>query len=204
MIKRLLSVLTVLMVATACGTVATPEPSVSEANTQPAVTQVAAAATKTPVPPTSTPVPPTATPTTVPTEAPTAAPTDVPAAQSSGEYGEGDPQKFAVDNFASAERGKALFNQTLDVDGVEWACATCHNYDSEETKIGPGLLNVRNRALTRVEGQGPYTYIYNSIIHSQDYIVTGYEEGTKMPIYEGVLNNSQVYDLIAYLLTLVP
>lgn len=198
MIQRFLVTLTVLMVAAACGTVATPEP---QAVATEEVTRVAAVATNTPVPPTvapptSTPVPPTI----APTEAPTVAPTEAVSA-SSGEYGEGDPQKFAVDNFADTKRGEALFNQNFEVDGIGWMCSTCHNVDSEVMKIGPGLLNIRDRALTRVAGEGPYTYLYNSIIHSQDYIVEGFEAGTKMPAYEGILTNSQVYDLIAYLLT---
>jgi len=197
------------VLAAACGTVATPifkiteQPQLVEAGS----TIIAQAATATPQP-SPTPLPPTATPepTFTPTSEPTAVPTEAPQtdenAIGSPAYGANDPQKFTVDNFGSASRGEALFNQTFEVAGAPWACSTCHNVAGDEAKIGPSLYNVATRALTRVEGEGPYTYLYNAIVNPQTYIVPGFETGTLMPNFTGVLSNSQVADLIAYLLTL--
>jgi cytochrome c2 len=195
--------------AAACGTVATPvfkitdQPEAVEAGS----TVVAQAATATPMP-SATPIPPTSTPepTFTPTSEPTAAPTETPQAADNTiggpAYGANDPQKFTVDNFGSASRGETLFNQTFEIDGAQWACSTCHNVAGDEVKIGPSLYGVSTRALTRVEGEGPYTYLYHSILNPQAYIVPEFEGGTMMPNFSSVLSNSQVTDLIAYLLTL--
>jgi cytochrome c553 len=216
MLRNLLALSVVFLVA-ACGTVAEPvfrQPqTVAEADTGESVA-VAATPTPTPVPPTATPVPPTATP--VPTLEPTAVPTEAPTQEAStgavvigsADYGADDVHKFAVDNFANAARGEALFAQTLEVNEQQWACATCHSVADNSVKIGPSLRNVGLTALTRVEGEGPYTYLYNSILHSQAYVVPQFVGMTMMPIYgsengsPATLNNSQVYDLIKYLLTL--
>ena len=214
MLRYLLALSLVFLVA-ACGTVAEPvfrQPqTVAEANTG---ESVAAPPTATPIPPTATPIPPTATP--IPTLEPTPVPTEAPTQEASTsevviggpDYGADDVHKFAVDNFANAARGEALFLQTLEVNEQQWACATCHSVADDSVKIGPSLRNVGLRALTRVEGEGPYTYLYNSILHSQAYIVPEFVGMTMMPVYgsengsPAALNNTQVYDLIRYLLTL--
>lgn len=195
----------------ACGTVADP---VFKITPQVEVVQAGAGTTVAIVPtatqlPTATPVPSTATPapTLAPTAEATAAPTEAVSSAvviGSAEYGATDPKKFLVDSFGDATRGEALFAQTFVVDEIEWACSTCHNVVGDEEKIGPSQWNVGEHALTRVEGEGPYTYLYNSIYNSQLYIVPGYEDKTHMPIFgeNNILTDSQIYDLVRYLLTL--
>ncbi len=216
MLRKIMMIMSVAVFAVACGTVA--EPVFNAVVEAPADGEaVAAVASPTVAPATATPVPPTATPPLEPTLAPTEAPTEeaTEAAVSGGDiviggadYGADDPHKFAVDNFADAARGEALFNQQLEVNEQQWACATCHSVADETVKIGPSQLNVGIHALTRVEGEPPYTYLYNSILNSQAYIVPEFVGMTLMPHYgeaDGVpatLTNSQVYDLIKYLLTL--
>lgn len=211
--KRLLLV-TALSVAAAavagCGTI---PPAVFEITATPAVVQgegvVVQLATATPRP-TNTPLPTnTPVPTSTPTPEPTPEPTVTPEEPAGGElviggpnFGADDPLKFSVDNFGNAARGEALFNQTLNIDGAEWACSTCHAVVGDEVKIGPSLYNVALRAGERVPGEGPYTYLFNSIHAPQAYIVPEFVGMTLMPNYENVLTASQIYDLIAYLLTL--
>jgi len=189
----------------ACGTIpeplfrVTPEVQVVERADGQAV---AAVASPTPLPPTSTPIPPTSTPTPTATPEPTAAPTQ---AEAAAPAASDDPKAFFV-QLANAQRGETLFNQTIDA--VGFACATCHNIVGDEVKIGPSLYGIPQRAAERVPGEGPYTYLYNSIHNSQAYIVPGFEQAVHMPHYAGqdgspvVLSDAQIYDLVAYLMTL--
>ncbi|MCS6837082.1 MAG: cytochrome c [Anaerolineae bacterium] len=107
---------------------------------------------------------------------------------------------------ANPQRGEALFSQYIDA--VGFACSTCHNVVGDEVKIGPSLYGIPQRAAERVPGEGPYTYLYNSIHNSQAYIVPGFENAVHMPHYAGldgspvVLSDAQIYDLVAYLMTL--
>lgn len=211
--KRILLMAALSLAATAAAGCGTIPPAVFEITATPAIVRdgqtVVQLATSTPRPtntplPTSTPVP-TSTPTPEPTPEPTVAVEE----STGGEiviggpnFGADDPLKFSVDNFGNAARGELLFNQTLNIDGAEWACSTCHAVIGDEVKIGPSLHNIALRAGERVAGEGPYTYIYNSIHASQAYIVPEFVGMTLMPNYENVLTASQIYDLTAYLLTL--
>ncbi|MBI1281294.1 MAG: c-type cytochrome [Anaerolineaceae bacterium] len=187
----------------ACGTVATPVWSEQAQGTQSALvatanhlTEIAPTATATPVPtetptgaPTATPIP--ATPTEVPTEVPTATvepPTAVPQQATSGEV-TGDPEK-----------GKEYFNMVRPE--VDFACATCHHYDTEAQLIGPGLLNVSVRAASRVPGESAYEYIHTSIVNPGAFVVPGYPDGLMPKTYKDVWTEEQINDIIAYLFTL--
>ena len=206
MTRIILMVFTALLIA-ACGTVPTPvfEAPPATATAAPDGEAVAAVASSTPIPATatSTPVPPTST----ATEAPTEAPTEEAEAAPAQDLGANDPLKFFVD-LASASNGEALFNQNFETSSGVWACTQCHNIDIDEVKIGPSLLGIPAHAATRVEGEGPYTYIYNSIAQSQAYIVSGFENMVMMPHYgtddsgATILTQAQIYDLVAYLMTL--
>lgn len=187
----------------ACGTIATPVWSEQAQGTEAALastaeqmTAHAPTATATLVPtdaPTNTPAPTeaAATATEAPTDAPTAtveAPTAVPQQAASSEV-TGDPVK-----------GKEYFNTVRSE--VNFACATCHHFDSETQLIGPGLLNVSVRAETRVPGETAYQYIHNSIINPGAYVVEGYPDGLMPRTYKDVWTEEQLNDIIAYLFTL--
>lgn len=186
----------------ACGTIATPVWSEQAKGTEAALlvtaeqmTANAPTATATLVPtevptnaPAATAIPATAT--DVPTEAPTAtveAPTAAPQQASAGISG--DPEK-----------GKEYFN-TVRTE-VNFACATCHHFDSETQLIGPGLLNIGTRAETRVAGESATEYIHNSIVNPGAYVVEGYPDGLMPRTYKDVWTEEQLNDIIAYLFTL--
>lgn len=196
MIRKILAICTLLLLA-ACGNIATPVYDAPTATPTLVPTtgseQVAAQPTATTIPPTDVPTAaPTEVPTQVPTEAPTAAPTEAP-----------DTVKVFVD-LASASNGSRLFHEVeYDTDQGVWKCETCHNTEGDEIKIGPSQFGLINRAGTRIPGTGPYTYIYNSIRESQAFIVPGFEDAAKMPHFtKEILKDSEVYDIIAYLVTL--
>jgi len=228
-INRLFALLSVSALAlAACGTPASPAylpTSTSPSNASSSIIDssgVAAQPTATVIPPTETPVPPTATPTEEPTAEPTAEPTDEPAAEPTEETADAEAAdsgqaagpideareadiEFFV-SLASASEGDTLFHETLALsDGQVWACSNCHNVEEDVAGVGPSLIGINERAGSRVEGEGPLTYMYNSIYNSQAYLVPEFaDQAQHMPIYgeTGELTDQQIYNLIAYLQTL--
>ncbi len=202
----LAALLVIALAVAACGTPATPVPNSSTLDAQAALTADAAAgtvvaATNTPIPPTETPteLPPTATPTEAPTEAP---PEEEAEAEEPADTEQQDPLVLLISRFGDPVRGQQLFNTSYDTALGEYMCATCHLVDSDDALIGPGLLNLPERAAERVEGQPAEVYIYRSIIHPNEYVVEGFAEGLMPGNYEELLNDQDLYDLSAYLLSL--
>lgn len=202
------------VVASGCGTIATPEWAAEAQATQvalastsehltaiaPTATPVPATATatllpptSTPVPATPTPVPPTATPEPTVAAPPTLAPTEVAAAGPTGD----------------AANGQVIFGTQYTLpDGSAWACSSCHSITPDEARlIGPGLWNIALRAESRVPGQSAADYLHASIVHPQDFIAPVRDGepawALNMPMGFGdVLTPQEVDDLVAYLFTL--
>ena len=81
-----------------------------------------------------------------------------------------------------AEKGKEVFQQ----------CGVCHNADSEDKKMGPGLKGLfKKDKLTN--GKKPTEANIRAKID---------EGGSGMPAYKDMLGDSEKDDLIAYLKTL--
>lgn len=187
----------VLMVVLAgCGTLATPVFRASTA-TPVAVVQANNAQSASTQQSTRTPTDePTATipATDIPTEAPTSTPTVEPTEQ---------VISSPIDRLVASRdpsEGEALFNILQGATG--FACSTCHRVDSEQQLIGPGLLNIGSRAISRIEGQSPAEYIYNSIINPNEYIVEGFTEGVMPANWSDVYSDPEIYSIVAYLMTL--
>ena len=92
---------------------------------------------------------------------------------------------------STATSGHQLF-QTL-------GCASCHGNNGEGGR-GPALLGVFNSQVQLASGQtvhGDESYIRESILNPQAKIVAGY--GPIMPTFQGVVNEEQMVQLIAYL-----
>ncbi len=80
------------------------------------------------------------------------------------------------------EKGKEVFQQ----------CAVCHNADSDEKKMGPGLKGLfKKDKLTN--GKKPTEANIRSKID---------EGGNGMPAYKDMLSDQEKDDLVAYLKTL--
>ena len=72
-------------------------------------------------------------------------------------------------------------------------CAVCHYDNSEQKKIGPGLKGIAKRGTFSVNG--------NKI--SDETLKAWIENGDQlMPPFKGVLEPSQIKDVIAYVKTL--
>lgn len=204
----------------ACGTIATPvweteeavvSDELAEGEAEAEVTEIAVEPTQveptevppteTPLPPTATPLPPTATevPPTVP---PTAEATEV-ATEAVEQTAEGGEEGAAVnpEDIGDPEAGAALF-VTGDVGVGATACNTCHFADQEMALVGPGLLGLPERAGNRVPGKDAVTYIRESIVNPNAYVVEGFFESVMPQTYGQVLSEEQINNLVAYLLTL--
>lgn len=198
-IKIVLAMILSLMV-TACGSVAQPQPLVTNTPLPEGAVAIIPTNTPTSIPPTAT-TEPTLPPTETPT--PTEEPTEEATAETAQESAPSD-QYSVLASFGSASKGEALFQEVFETSQGPFSCFTCHNVDSELQKIGPGLLNVPEKAKTRIDGYSAAQYLYESILHPGDYLVEGFEQAPlSMPDnYSTLLTDTQVYDLVAYLLTL--
>ena len=81
-----------------------------------------------------------------------------------------------------AAKGKEVFDQ----------CVVCHNADSAEQKIGPGLKGLFKKAKL-ANGKAPTETNVRAKID---------EGGNGMPAYKDILSDQEKNDVIAYLKTL--
>ena len=82
----------------------------------------------------------------------------------------------------TAAKGKEVFDQ----------CSVCHNADSTDKKIGPGLKGLFKKDKL-ANGKAPTEANVRTQID---------EGGNGMPAYKDILSNQEKDDLIAYLKTL--
>lgn len=92
------------------------------------------------------------------------------------------PQVRADDKGGDAAKGKETFEQ----------CSGCHNADSTEKKMGPGLKGLFAKD-TMAGGVKP---TYENVLHQIN------EGGNGMPGYKDLLSDQEKKDLMAYLQTL--
>lgn len=93
--------------------------------------------------------------------------------------------------------GKALFAQT--VIGSNPGCITCHALEPGKTLVGPSMAGIAGRAGKTVAGLSAEQYLRQSIVEPDAHVVAGFAKGL-MP--KPSLDDKQVNDLVAYLLTL--
>ena len=90
---------------------------------------------------------------------------------------------FAAAPAGDAEKGKAIFEDN---------CAVCHNADSDEKKIGPGLQGVTKKEKLK-NGKKPTDGNLKAIINAG---------GNGMPAYADMLSDEERDNILAYLKTL--
>ncbi len=89
----------------------------------------------------------------------------------------------AASKAGDAAKGKEVFEQ----------CAVCHNADSDEKKMGPGLKGLFKKDKLTSNGKKPTEANVLEKIN---------EGGNGMPPYKDMLSDQEKADLIAYLKTL--
>ena len=124
---------------------------------------------------------------------------------SSGGTGAGTTAATATTGGAGAsggagdpKAGETLF--TSATIGTNPGCKTCHSVDGSKL-VGPSLQGIATRAGTRVPGESADQYIRTSITDPNAHVVEGFAQGV-MPSFKTVLSDTQLNDLVAYLLTL--
>jgi len=89
---------------------------------------------------------------------------------------------LADDHEGDAEEGKLVF---------ETKCSVCHNTDSKEKKIGPGLQGIKDGKLPSGKDTTPENLLENLN-----------KGGGGMPAFEKLITDEEKSDVIAYVLTL--
>jgi cytochrome c553 len=158
--------------------------------------------------PTAVAVQPTAT--RVPlTETPAPAQPVVQATPTRRQFATATPNVTALPGNAAA--GEVLFAQGVAGNPEIPACSTCHNLvDDGTVKLGAVMTGIATRAQSRVPGQDAYTYLKTSIIAPNSFLVPNepnkvYSAGgvsLMFQDYAAKLTESQIEDLVAYLMTL--
>ena len=99
--------------------------------------------------------------------------------------------------------GKKLYTSATLGSNSAAGCSTCHNYDESKGKAdkAPYTAGTATRSETRVAGMNAEEYIHESIIKPNAYVVENYKEGDMYQKWKDELNDQQIADLIAYLLT---
>jgi cytochrome c2 len=89
-------------------------------------------------------------------------------------------------------KGKQVFRQY---------CAACHDTANDLVIVGPSLVGIASRAGEREPGKDAATYIEESIMTPEAYIVEEYDD--LMPkTFATTLSSEEFDSLIAYLMTL--
>lgn len=94
--------------------------------------------------------------------------------------------------------GEVLFSQSV---GGAPSCSGCHLLDADAAAAGPHVVNYAETAAQRVADEDAYTYTYYSIVQPARYTVPGYAN-IMYGQYRQSLDEQELADLIAYLLTL--
>lgn len=106
-------------------------------------------------------------------------------------------QPIADETVGDPVRGAQLFS-TFNPRAAT-TCSACHQVDTDDRLIGPGLLNVGTRAASRIAGLNAADYIRQSILDPAAYVVEDYLN--IMPkTWRDALTDQDVNDLVAYLL----
>lgn len=84
---------------------------------------------------------------------------------------------------------------------VVMGCGGCHLLDHVGVGVtGPDLNELPDVAAARVPGQDAETYVYDSIVHPNEYIVPGYLSGLMPDNFATRMTEEEIRDLVTWLL----
>ncbi len=111
----------------------------------------------------------------------------------------GDTTSTSVGDAANGER---LFNETVIGASSAPGCITCHSLEPGVVLVGPSQSDVGARAETAIEGMSAEEYLRQSIVEPNAHIAEGFTEGVMYQTFGEELTNTQINDLVAFMLTL--
>lgn len=79
-------------------------------------------------------------------------------------------------------------------------CVGCHSLDPAVTMTGPTWHNVADTAVSRVPGESPAYYFYQSITNPNAFVVPNYPSNVMPANYADLLTAQELADVIDYLL----
>jgi cytochrome c553 len=99
--------------------------------------------------------------------------------------------------------GKKLYNSATLGTNSSPGCVSCHNYDASKGKNdkAPYTAGTAVRSEARVAGMSGADYIKESILKPDAYVVEGFKAGDMYKNWAKELNDQQIADLVAYLVT---
>lgn len=100
-----------------------------------------------------------------------------------------------------AENGEKLYKQTTIGSASAPGCNTCHSLEEGVTLVGPSHYGVATRSATAVAGMSAEEYIHESIVDPDAHLVDGYAAGIMPKNYGEELPESQINDIVAFLVT---
>jgi hypothetical protein len=95
----------------------------------------------------------------------------------------------------NATSGSTLYNG-------KGGCVACHSLTPDQVIVGPSQAGLASRAGDRKPGYSAELYIYESIAHPNDFIVTGFQPNLMPQDFKQRFAPPEMADLIAYLMTL--
>jgi mono/diheme cytochrome c family protein len=95
--------------------------------------------------------------------------------------------------------GEDLFAER--VIGTNPGCITCHSLEPGVVLLGPSLAAIGLEAADRVAGQDARTYLRNSIVDPDSFVVDGFDAGRMPDDWATRLSEAEVDALIDYLVT---
>ncbi len=101
--------------------------------------------------------------------------------------------------FGDPVAGEKLYYETSL--GVNASCRICHSLQSDVILVGPSFAGVGTRAAERIPGMSAEEYLRQSIHEPDAYVVEGFTNVQPMN-FGDQLNEAQINDLIAFLMTM--
>jgi cytochrome c oxidase subunit 2 len=100
--------------------------------------------------------------------------------------------RVAAPGTPDAMRGARVFSRQ--------GCAGCHLVDGQGGQVGPDLSHIGAVAATRQPGVDAATYLRQSVVEPNAFIVEGYPRDVMPGTYGQTIQPADLADLIAYLL----
>jgi cytochrome c2 len=115
---------------------------------------------------------------------------------------EATSETAATGPVGNAARGQKLYEQTVIGSASSPGCITCHSMEPDVVLVGPSHAGVGTRAETYVEGMSAEEYLRESIVEPDAHLVEGFTPGVMYQNFGAELNEQEIADLVAYMLTL--